>query len=133
MINYYQKNKDLKFGFNSEDLIKPILEKFFNKKLKKSEEFKSYDYKAKNLRIELKTRRIKSTDYDDSFLCENKIKYGLKTKKDFYIVFKFIDGLFYIHFSKEFLNYEKVKMKVHRGDIVVNYKIPVNHLTKINI
>lgn len=131
MIDFYQKKKDLEFGFDSETIIKPKLEEFFNIKLKKSKQFKNYDYKAKNLRIELKTRRIKSTDYNDTFLCENKINYGLKTKKKFIIVFKFLDGLFYINFNNEFLNYEKIKMKVRRGDILTNYKIPINHLIKI--
>jgi hypothetical protein len=125
--------KDYDYGINKEDEIKDILERYFNMKLKKSKQFKSYDYKGKGVRIEIKSRRINSTLYSTSLLCKSKLNYynKIKKKKDYYIVFNFLDDIKIIKFNDELLNLPLKKIKISRGDIVENIEIKNDMLISI--
>jgi hypothetical protein len=134
MYNTEQFNKDLIFGLEEENNIKNILENHFNIKLKQPKnKFKSYDLKGKNIRIEIKTRRIKSTDYNTTLLCKSKLDYYLKKskKKIYIIVFNYIDKIYFIEFNDELYNLPLKKYKISRGDIVNNIEIDINKLKLI--
>lgn len=131
-MNYYQmKKKDIQFGKYQEDKIKEDIENFFNIKIKKSEkEFCSYDFKCKGIRIELKSRNIKSDKYDTTLLCKSKIDYykKIKNKKRFILIFNFLDKIKYLEFNEDILKYPIEKVFIARGEIVENIKIPIHLL-----
>jgi hypothetical protein len=137
MTSYSEKlNNDIVYGLNEENNIKNILENHFNIKLKKpKDKFKSYDLKGKNIRIEIKSRKIKSTQYPTTFLCNSKLKYYNKKikrfNKKYIIVFNYLDEIKIIEFNDDLYNLPLKKIRISRGDLVENIEIPVKSLTTI--
>jgi hypothetical protein len=80
-MDYKKLNKDLKFGFLSEEQSHEYLESVFGKLMKSKlnpemGEYYEFDKYNDNYFIEMKTRRIKHNQYCSLFFGENKLKKG---------------------------------------------------------
>ena len=98
------KTADLEFGLKNEDKNIPVLRKMFGEDLAKTtNKFSPRDFFNQNFYIEQKSRKIKSTDYDDYMIGSNKIEDALKADRNYIIVFDLIDGTFFYQFNKDHL------------------------------
>tara|TARA_R110000737_G_scaffold281899_1_gene288538 strand:- start:150 stop:596 length:447 start_codon:yes stop_codon:yes gene_type:complete len=97
-INQTKLQKDLKFGLGQEVIIKDVLEKQFDTKLRKLPHFDPFDFIGNNCVVEIKSRRIRHNQYDTIFFGLNKLKKGkmyLQEKIRVYFVFNCNDGIYY--------------------------------------
>jgi hypothetical protein len=93
---------DTKFGTDNEIQFYKILKENFDTTLERSDyKYSLFDYSGEKCFVELKSRRIDSTQYKDTMIGCNKLLFARNCAKDFYFVFSFTDGLFYYKFSKE--------------------------------
>lgn len=138
MNNYFRcLDVDIKFGLGNELQTIDLLKQYFkDSELKKTEQqYCPYDFYSTSKRIELKTRKNSSTKYKTTMIGHNKIKPAHMYDGEYYFVFKFTDGLFYIKYNKEL--FERFEMQVGgRNDrgIVENdvyIMIPIKYLTEI--
>lgn len=116
MTSYYEHKlkKDLKFGFKGEDNVKPLLEHYFKVEFKKTAQYATFDFinRAKKIRVELKTRRIRKNQYYDIMISYNKVSTGFKHIKDgwsVYFCWKFEDGLSFYKLDKDTFKDEWVR------------------------
>lgn len=130
--------RDYNYGVEKEQEVKPLLEKYFNTTLCKTENnMCCYDFENedKNLLIELKSRRVKYNQYPTTLLCKSKLDFAkqLNDDIDLYFVFHFTDdGLYYIKYTKDLLDYPIKRIRIYRGDFVSNIEINTKDLVKIN-
>lgn len=108
--------KDLTFGLNSEDTTKPMIEKWIGGSINKLDQLNLFDFEVENKKIliELKTRRIKHNKYNTALIGKNKIIYAnqkLKEGYELYFVYNYTDGLFYVKFNENMLNYKSFYLK----------------------
>ena len=112
-MDYKKLNKDLSFGFKSEDEIHEILEEYFVKLLKSKfnpEMGKYYEFDKYNEEyfIEIKSRRIKHNQYESLFFGKNKLIKGDELLKKaphlrIFYLWKCNDGIFgWEHRSSDF-------------------------------
>lgn len=100
--------------FFDDDSIKPL------------PEGNSFDFTGVNKLIELKSRRVYKLTYDDTAIGVTKIHKALAdTTKDYYFVFKFINGLYYTKIDST------VQLRLGMINNIQHYFINVNILTKI--
>ena len=138
MINA-QKKLDLEFGSDDENGILLTLRKFFNDdSITKTKNINaSFDFEGKNILIELKSRRCKSSTYPTTIVGSTKFKKLDPDKTDHYFVFKFTDGTFYIKYNPGiFRHYEEKSIcRRDRGRIEkqTHILIPVDNLQPLVI
>ena len=137
--------EDKIYGLNNEEKYLESLSKYFNTTFKKyvSEfsllDFYSYDEK---IFIEMKSRRINHNQYPTAIFNAHKIDEFNRLNKNndskFYIVFIYLDGIYYIEYKKDIFNKFEIK-KFKRNErqgitdyLNVCYFIPTNLLIKIN-
>lgn len=123
-----QFNKKLyDLGRIAEVEVLDTLKVFFNdKSIIPLPEGHSFDFEGVNKYIELKSRRVYRLAYEDTAIGRTKIHKALADKsRDYYFVFKFINGLYYVKLD------ETVQLRL--GDIkgISHYFISVSILTKI--
>lgn len=137
--------EDKKFGLNNEEKYLESLSKYFNTTFKKYTnnysllDFYSYDEK---IFIEMKSRRINHNQYPTTIFNAHKIDEFNRLNKNndskFYIVFVYLDGVYYIEYNKEiFSKFEMKKFKRFKREGKIDYLnfcyfIPTNLLKKIN-
>ena len=91
------------YGIKKEIELMPKINDFiyniYGKSIKKTEgKYNLFDFKAKKIRIELKSRKVYSYTYEDTMIDTCKILKGLRLMKkdyDIFFFFNFHDGLFY--------------------------------------
>lgn len=101
-----QKKKDLALGAKSEEAVMPILEKYLNLKLEKTDYYDTFDFIGEDIYIELKARTNKRRSYPTTMIGKNKIDEGLellKKNKKVILAFKFINGLFIYELKEDSL------------------------------
>lgn len=96
-MNYRQKQEDLKYGFNQEDLLLNCLNEKFPNTVKNKDKYNHFDYRCNDLGIdfELKSRRIYKGQYNTIYFAKDKLDYGRlklknKTSKRIIYIFNFI-------------------------------------------
>jgi hypothetical protein len=95
------KEKNLEDGIKNEIEVMPILEKYFNIKLKKTSLYYSMDFISEDgTYYELKSRNNCYNKYETTMVGYNKIAYANKGNKSVYFVFKFTDGIYYYQYDK---------------------------------
>ena len=131
------KKEDLIYGKNNERDVLPLLEKFFNEPLEKTEnEMDTTDFVGHTIDMELKSRRIPHNKYATALVGENKILARDKSRY-YYVVWKYTDGLFYLKYDEELWNTFKVEefQRGQRTDCYDRpsrvYHIPYRHLHKL--
>lgn len=142
MLSY---TEDKKFGLNNEIQYLDVLSRFFNTTFKKYDnnysllDFYSDDKKY----LEMKSRRIMHNQYPTAIFNVHKIdefnnKININDDSVLYIVFIYVDGVYYIKYDKEIFDKFETK-KYKRNDrygkidtYSLCYFIPTNLLIKIN-
>jgi hypothetical protein len=132
---------DVIFGGNSENKIKPLLEKHFNLKFEYTNGFNTFDFynQKERIYIELKSRRNTKYKYPTTMISYNKYMESIKYLKSgkaehIYFCFNFTDKLciYKLNPKDKFIN--KIGGTSRRG--INEYKphifIPVKILTDIN-
>ena len=95
------KTADLEFGKKNEEINLPMLKNIFGEDLEKTKaKYCPRDFENKNYYVEQKSRKCKSTDYEDYMIGVNKIDDALKADRKYVIVYSFTDGLFFYEFNK---------------------------------
>lgn len=119
--------KRCEFGKKSEMEVLPIIKKFFNDELIEptTKHFDKWDYISKSKNYELKTRTCNYKDYPTTMIGTSKCQI------DSILLFKFIDGLYYIEYNEEqFKKYEIKKFTKYQQKINYTY-IDINDLLLI--
>jgi len=112
---------DTKLGFKNEDVVKPKIEKFFNKKFNTTGRYDPFDYfdDEKKIWIELKTRRVRKRQYDDTMIDISKVEYGLNKVNEgcrAFLMWSFTDKLCYYELKKDVkVWYERYGGRTDRG------------------
>ena len=121
-----------KKGQETEDAIKPHLNKFFNCDFKRNDDIFDildfHDVENKKI-VEVKGRTISSTAFTDTIITCGKITEGLMKMEvdpelEIYFFFVFTDKTMYIKLDKEF----DWKMKRTGTNFIPHYLIPINEL-----
>jgi hypothetical protein len=107
-MSSFRKNqqKDLKFGKKAEEELLPLFREVFDPSLNQTSwSFNSIDFECENTIVELKTRKYRYRDLPDMMIGMNKVKrvsdeYA-KNKRQGYLVFNCLDGIYYWKFNSE--------------------------------
>jgi hypothetical protein len=136
---FSKKQQDLAMGFrNEEEIINavrtlPFCEDLRNHSLEVSR-FSIIDLKGENATCEIKSRRINHNQYPTAIIGCNKIDEFNKNNLHNYIVWRYLDGIFYMKYDKESWKYDKKPMKVYRDGICEQsyiYEVPYQSLNKL--
>ena len=135
--------EDKIYGLNNEEKYLESLSKYFNTTFKKYDnnysllDFYSDDKKF----IEMKSRRINHNQYPTAIFNAHKIdefnRININNDSKFYIVFVYLDGIYYIEYNKEiFTKFEMKKFKRFEREGKIDYLnfcyfIPTNLLKEI--
>lgn len=130
-----QKN-DLHFGKCNEVTVLSTIQSVFSNDIKLcTDPYATIDYCSNDYNIELKSRRIKHDKYHTAMIGKNKIDYLLGQNKKGIILYKYLDGLYYVEINKETVNkfvlakggrYDRGKREI--SDI---YYIPIKLLKRL--
>ena len=133
------QSADLAFGTRNEDTIKNQIETIAGTPLIKQGGYSVMDYTndAKTVYVELKTRRIKHDDYPTALIGANKIEFCSDPTKNYYFVFCYSDGIYYIKYDDSLFNTFERSNNYYRGeraDCINNaqsvFYIPIGRLTQ---
>lgn len=133
--------EDIEFGKKSELSLHEKIEKLVGGELKWNGGMALFDYSnnAKTIYAELKTRRIRHDEYDTALIGLNKIEF-CKPGTDYYFVYSYLDGIYYIKYDKALFDTFRVQYQYKRGNRLGcnNYAsdvmfIPRNHLRKFEM
>ena len=95
------KKQDLQLGLSSEKKMIFRIRELFGKDIERNGLYDIFDYENEKYQIELKTRRIRSTDFADIMIGLNKLQIAEKTEnKKSIFLWKMVDGLFMWEFNK---------------------------------
>jgi hypothetical protein len=129
---------DLKYGMSMERRTKSRIEQLVGEEIILGGGYNTFDYhnKTKTVYVELKSRRICHDDYPTAIIGKNKVDFCTDPSKEYYFVYNYNDGIYYIKYDKELFDTFEVKRDYIRGDRIgcpgrandVVY-IPVSHLT----
>ena len=130
---------DIDYGLQNEKICINKIEKYFDQKLFKLDYYNDYDFtnNDNSILIELKSRRCKKTNYNDTTIPVSKIN---KSKKIIKNKVKKIEIYFFFYFSNNDLYFwkydEKINLRIddcnYRNEIKKNAYINISLLTKIN-
>lgn len=109
---------DLAFGTRSEDLIKNQIECIVKTPLTKLGGYSIMDYsnETNTLYVELKTRRIRHDAYATALIGANKIAFCNDPSKEYYFVFCYSDGIYYIKYDKKLFDTFERRDDYYRGE-----------------
>lgn len=97
-----KKKEDLQMGLHSEENLLFRIRELYGQDIERTGLYDIFDYENENFMIELKTRRIKSTDYDDIMISLYKLQIAEITEnKTSIFLWKMKDGLFMWRFNKK--------------------------------
>lgn len=132
---------DVLFGGNSENTVKPLLEKYLNVKLDHTDDFNTFDFfnEKERIYIELKSRRNTKYQYSTTMISNHKHTLSMNylnngKAKHIYYVFNFTDKLciYKLNINDNFIT--KIGGTSRRG--ISEYKqhiyMPVSSLIDIN-
>ena len=130
---------DIDYGLQNEKIYINKIEKYFDQKLFKLDYYNDYDFtnNDNSILIELKSRRCKIGEYNDTMISQSKIN---KAKKIIKNKSKKTDIYFFFYYLNNELNYwkydDKINLRIdtciYRLETKKNCYIPTNILTKIN-
>jgi hypothetical protein len=131
------KTQDLSFGLESEARNKSLVEIFFGCPLRKTGTFDAMDMtnEANTIYVEMKTRRVNHDRYPTALIGKNKIDFCEKSGANCYIVYVYLDGIFYIQYDKKLFDtfdcemYERGQREGGIQPKQLFYFIPHTHLT----
>lgn len=109
------------FGANGEQNVTQILNQQFNATLERRGGFHTFDFFGPNntgrtIELELKTRRNRHDQYPTTMVGWNKIAYCSSPNIDYYFVFQFSDGIYYIKYEKALFDSFEIRNDFIRSD-----------------
>ena len=130
---------DIDYGLENEKICFQKIEKFFNQKLEKLNYYNDFDFTNDNnsILIELKSRRCKIGEYNDTMISQSKINKAKKIiknkskKTDIYFFFYYLNNELYYWKYDDKINL-RIDTCIYRLETKKNCYIPTNILTKIN-
>lgn len=136
------KVEDLKLGELNETKAIPIISSFLKTDLKKSKnKYATFDFfnDPKTIYVELKSRRIKHDKYQSALIGENKVLWCKNPNVNYYFVWLYNDGIYYLKYDKELFDTFRVekdyviKMRFDVGSFETSnvVHIPTKYLNKI--
>jgi len=132
----FEKNKYE--GDYGEETTLPIIEKYFNVQLTKTDKNHVMDFRDNyGTYYEVKSRNNNYRTYPTTMVGYNKIQFANKLEKPVYFIFNFLDGVYYYEYSIDKLDELEIKRggRCDRGKS--EYKtycfIPIDKLKKIEI
>jgi len=135
------QKQDLIFGKKAEEESVDMLEQYLNTTLQHKGSYSVLDFEnpTKTVFVELKARRIRSDTFDTAIVGLNKVAMmDSISDTEYYIAFKYLDGLFTIKYEKELFDCYEVRHDYMRGSRSdCNNKpqsvvmVPIKDLTKI--
>ena len=121
-------------GRQIEDETLPIINKYYDCDFKRNENdvFDILDFKddEKKIIVEVKGRRISSTEYSDTIITASKVNAGLCAIDDgykVYFVFVFTDKIYEIELQEN----QSFKVKFTGANCIQHYLIPLTEMTEI--
>jgi len=132
----FEFNKKLwDIGRKIEDETLPIVNKYFDCDFKRNENdiFDILDFKdeEKKMIVEVKGRRIPSTQYEDTLITASKVNEGLCRVDDGYrvfFVFVFTDKIYEMELKED----QDFKVRLTGTNCIEHYMIPVKDLKEID-
>ena len=131
--------EDLSFGTASEHNLLGSLQSFLDTTLERKGGYEVFDYTnpTRTIWVELKTRRVKHDLYKTTLIGANKIAFCSNPDVQYYFVFCFSDGVYYIKYEKDLCATFETKddyYRTRRSDCwnkrqTVVY-IPIEHLSR---
>tara|TARA_Y100000401_G_scaffold116941_2_gene124065 strand:+ start:824 stop:1243 length:420 start_codon:yes stop_codon:yes gene_type:complete len=133
----FKFNEELwKVGRKIEDDALPVLNDFFKCNFERNENdiFDIFDFKdeEKKMIVEVKGRRIPSTQYKETIITASKITEGFKAVEDgwkVYFLFVFTDKSGYFELKED----SSFKCKLTGTNCIQHYLIPVEDLKELDI
>ena len=128
---------DLKFGKTFEMNMFDLIKQIDGDLIPSEDPFALFDFVSDKSEVELKSRTFYMRTYPTTIVGANKIKYiESNPDKSYYFCFAFIDGLYYVKYSKDLFSKFK-KKKCERNDrgkteIMDVIHIPIEYLTQIH-
>ena len=112
------QKSDIVFGEKSEVSLLSRVEGLVGQPLARQGGFNIMDYTNANktVYVELKTRRIRHNAYPTAIIGKNKIDFCSDPSKEYYFVFSYLDGVFYIKFDAELFASFEVDSEFLRGE-----------------
>ena len=109
---------DVAFGTKSEENIIVDLQDLFKTTFERQGGFSIMDYHnpTKTVYVELKTRRLRHDQYETTIVGKNKVDFCRDPNKDYYFVFSFLDGIYYIKYSSSVFSKFQVNNNYFRGE-----------------
>lgn len=139
LLEMLSQAEDIRFGTESETNLHKQIESLVGDEVIWKGGFDTFDFhnKAKTIWVELKTRRIKHDTYPTALIGKNKVEFCNSPGVDYYFVFSYLDGLFYIKYDKALFDtfkdnnnfYRSVRDDCNTARQTVIY-IPIEHLKK---
>ena len=136
-MNQLKFQKDLQFGLQSEKDLLPTIRNFFNDQTieRTTTKFSANDYFSSNKRLELKSRTFRYDKYETTMIGLNKVKDAIKFDGEYYFLFKFTDGLYFIKYEKELFDTFQIKMGGRQDRNINEFNkyvyIPIEYLEEI--
>ena len=114
------QKSDIVFGEKSEVSLMSRVEGLVGQPLARQGGFNIMDYANMNktVYVELKTRRIRHNAYPTAIIGKNKINFCSDPSKEYYFVFSYLDGVFYIKFDAELFASFETEREFCRGERV---------------
>ena len=98
-------NKDYDYGVSSECSLLSTIQSLWGDDVEcSSNKFATIDFSSPTHNIELKTRRNTYGKYPTTMIGKNKIDYLLSSDKKSIVLFKFLDGLYYLEITRDNIN-----------------------------
>jgi hypothetical protein len=130
--------EDKAYGKMMERGMYRYLKRFFGKTLRHNDdEFAPFDFEDCDVAVEMKSRKMRSSDWPTTMIKTLKITRCADEPRDCYFIFNFTDKMYFIRYdAAQFANYEKRLMKIApRPDKAEGYEwrtfIPMAHLTTL--
>jgi hypothetical protein len=125
---------EYKNGVNIETNLFPIIQSYFHtSSLEKLSVYHPFDFKSSTCYFEIKSRRTKLNDYENTIIGLNKIQFAetnYKVGLKFYFIFHFSDGIYYYKYEQNDINILK-QVRITRKDRQ-QYQVGVKTYCKID-
>ena len=112
------QKSDIVFGEKSEVSLMSRVEGLVGQPLARQGGFNIMDYTNANktVYVELKTRRIRHNAYPTAIIGKNKVDFCSDPSKEYYFVFSYLDGVFYIKFDSDLFASFETQREFLRGE-----------------
>ena len=109
---------DLSYGISREVSLHNQIEELVGDTVERKGGMSVFDYnnKAKTVFVELKSRRIKHDAYNTALIGLNKIEACINPDVDYYFVYSYLDGIYYIKYDKSLFSTFEVDTSYQRSE-----------------